>query len=129
MVVRNSWVIQGQQAAAFIDAAEFEKLKKRGDEAVKQWINGELVGTTVTVVLVGSRTCVSRWVSYEISESKRLGHGLFGIDISKIKDLSGAISDCCAELPHGYPFYRWNRDEGYKNLGAWVEKAARTAGK
>ena len=28
MVVRNSWVTQGKEAAGFVDAAEFEKLKK-----------------------------------------------------------------------------------------------------
>lgn len=27
MIVRNSWVIQGKEAAGFIDKAEFEKLK------------------------------------------------------------------------------------------------------
>jgi hypothetical protein len=25
--------------------------------------------------------------------------------------------------------YLWNNDKGYENLGAWVEKAARAAGK
>jgi len=37
MVVRNSWVTQGKEAAGFVDAAEFEKLKKQGDAAIKRW--------------------------------------------------------------------------------------------
>ena len=28
MVVRNSWVTQGREAAGFIDAADFEKIEK-----------------------------------------------------------------------------------------------------
>ena len=89
MVVRNSWVTQGKEAAGFIDAVDFEKLKKQGDTAIKRWIDDQLGGTSVTVVLVGSETCGSRWVKYEIDKSKALGHGLLGIDISHIKDLGG----------------------------------------
>ena len=66
MVVRNSWVAQGKEAAGFIDAADFEKLKRQGDPAIKNWIDKQLNGTSVTVVLVGEKTCDSRWVKYEI---------------------------------------------------------------
>jgi hypothetical protein len=82
MVVRNSWVAQGKEAAGFVDAADFEKLKQQGDEAVKRWIDGQLMNTSVTVVLVGAQTCSSRWVTYEIAASKERGNGLLGIDIS-----------------------------------------------
>jgi len=129
MVVRNSWVIQGRQAAGFIDAADFEKVKKRGDDAIKSWIDGQLNGTTVTVVLVGALTCNSRWVKYEIEASKKRGNGLLGIDVSKIKDLKRATSERCGRIPAGYPFYLWNNDEGYKNVGSWIEAAAKAAGK
>ena len=68
MIVRNSWVIQGRKAAGFIDAADFEKLKKQGDAAIESWIDRELNGTSVTVVLVGADTYLSRWVKYEIKK-------------------------------------------------------------
>lgn len=110
MIVRNSWVVQGRESAGFIDAADFEKLKKQGDAAIKRWIDGQLNGTFVTVVLVGSLTCSSRWVKYEIEMSKYLGHGLLGVDISKVPDFKGTTSQCCGQLPAGYPFYRWNAD-------------------
>ncbi len=129
MVVRNSWVVQGQHAAGFIDAADFEQVKRRGDAAIKAWIDGQLVGTSVTAVLVGAATCSSRWVKYEIEASKARGNGLLGIDVSKIKDLSGRTTERCGKLPAGYTFYLWNSDEGYKNLGNWVEAAAKAAGK
>ena len=85
MVVRNSWVAQGKKAAGFIDAADFEAIKKKGDTAIENWIDGQLEGTSVTVVLVGAKTCNSRWVKYEIKQSIARGNGLLGIDISKIK--------------------------------------------
>jgi hypothetical protein len=129
MVVRNSWVTQTRQAAGFYDAAEFEKIKQQGDAAIKRWIDAQLVGTSVTVVLVGALTCQSRWVKYEIEASIERGNGLLGIDVSKIKDLKGNTTDRCGKLPTGYPFYLWNNDEGYKNLGSWIEEAAKAAGK
>jgi hypothetical protein len=129
MVVRNSWVIQGRQAAGFIDAAEFEKVKKQGDAAIKRWIDDQLKGTSVTVILVGALTCSSRWVKYEIEASKSRGNGLLGIDVSKIKDLKGATSERCGEIPAGYPFYLWYKNKGYEDMGSWIETAAKAAGK
>lgn len=129
MVVRNSWVTQGKEAAGFIDKADFEKVKKNGDAAIRRWIDAQLVGTSVTVVLVGAKTCASRWVKYEIEQSIARGNGLLGIDISKIKDLQGNTSERCGEIPKGYPFYLWNKEEGNKNMGSWIEKAAKAAGK
>ena len=89
MVVRNSWVTQGREAAGFIDAADFEDLESEGATAIKDWIDEQLEGTTVTVVLVGEKTCDSRWVKYEIEKSIERSNGLLGIDISKIRDLNG----------------------------------------
>ena len=129
MIVRNSWVTQGKELAGFIDKAEFEAIKRRGDTAIKNWIDDQLNGTSVTVVLVGAKTCSSRWVQYEIDQSVARGNGIIGIDISKIKDLKGNTSERCGQIPKGYPFYLWNRDDGYNNLGTWIEEAAIAAGK
>ena len=128
MVVRNSWVTQGE-AAGFIDAADFEALKQKGDTAIKNWIDSQLQGTSVTVVLVGEKTCNSRWVKYEIEKSIEIGNGLLGIDVSKIRDLQGNTSDRCGKIPKGYNFYLWNNDDGYNNMGDWIEKAAKDAGR
>jgi hypothetical protein len=129
MVVRNSWVVQGKEAAGFIDAAEFEALEKEGDEAIQNWIDDQLDGTSVTVVLVGAKTCGSKWVKYEIKKSKELGHALLGIDVSKVKDLEGNTSDRCGKIPEGYNVYLWNNDDGYHKMGDWIEDAAKAAGK
>jgi len=129
MVVRKSWVTQDRKAAGFIDAADFEAIKKQGDKAIQNWIDGQLKGTSVTVVLVGAETCNSRWVKYEIAKSKEIGNGLLGIDISKIKDLQQNTTDRCGQIPTGYPFYLWFKEDGYKNMGDWIDKAAKAAGR
>jgi len=129
MIVRNSWVTQGKEAAGFIDAADFEDVEKQGDRAIQNWIDKQLDETTVTVVLVGEKTCSSHWVKYEIEKSKEIGNGLLGIDISKIENLQGETSERCGEIPKGYDFYLWNTDKGYANMGDWIEKAAKKAGR
>ena len=129
MVVRNSWVTQDREAAGFVDAADFEEVKRGGDAAIKRWIKAQLHGTSVTVVLVGSHTCASRYVQYEIDQSEDSGNGLLGIDVSMIKDLSESTTRRCNRIPRGYKFYLWNRDDGYHNLGDWIERAAREAGR
>lgn len=129
MIVRNSWVTTGKVAAGFIDKADFEKVKAKGDAAIQKWIDDQLLGTSVSVILVGAKTCSSRWVKYEIEKSIERGNGLLGIDVSKIKGLDGETTDLCGKLPKGYPFYRWNKDEGSKSMGEWIEDAAKAAGK
>lgn len=127
--VRNSWVAQGKSAAGFIDSVDFESIKRQGDAAIGRWIDSQLENTSVTVVLVGQHTCTSRWVKYEITKSIQRGNGLLGIDISKILDSQRNTSERCGQIPKGYPFYLWNNNKGYDNLGDWIEKAAKDAGR
>ena len=130
MVVRNSDVIRGDEKAGFIDKADFEAVKKEGDQAIRKWIDKQLDGTTVTVVLVGANTNKSKWVKYEIEESIKRGNGLLGVNISGIKDLvTKNTTTCCEVMPKGYTFYKWGADDGYNNLSKWVEAAAKAAGK
>ena len=87
-------------------------------------------GCSVTVVLVGSKTCKSKWVKYEIEKSIELGKGLLEIDISKIKNKDGETSTKGDwMLSSSYKSYRWNKDDGYKNMGDWIETAAKAAGR
>ena len=129
MNVRNSNVISSDEKFGFIDKADFEKVERQGDAAIRTWIDNQLKGTSVTVVLIGAKTSKSKWVKYEIDASIARGNGLLTIDISKIADLQGNTTDCCGLTVPGYPNYRWNSDNGRENLGSWVEKAAKAAGK
>ncbi|BCM94156.1 hypothetical protein IAD21_06059 [Abditibacteriota bacterium] len=128
--VRNSNVVGTYDKSPFYDKAEWEKIKKSGDAAVKKWIDEQLKGTSVTVVLIGKETSSRKWVKYEIAQSIALGKGLLGIDITKITDREGNVEagPGTNPLPAGYPVYKWNNEKGAENLGKWIEKAAKDAG-
>ncbi|MBE9112050.1 TIR domain-containing protein [Nodosilinea sp. LEGE 07298] len=138
--VRNSWVVRRSgEAQPFYDKAEFEKVKKRVG-GIEKWIEEQLKGTSVTVVLFGAETYNRRWVQHEIRRSYELGKGLLAIDIHKVKD-----PQLGADIPgknpldywnvKGTPFsslyqsYDWIDDDGYNNMPNWIESAAKAAGR
>jgi hypothetical protein len=134
--VRNSWVSKGVQEAGWIDAAAFEEIQRRGDDAVKRWIDSQMNGTSVTVVLIGSETATRRFVDYEIAESFRQKKGLLGVYIHNIKDqflrTDSQGSNPLAKFKVGsvkltdiFATYDWVRDNGRDNIGAWIDDAAR----
>jgi hypothetical protein len=128
--VRNCQVISKLEKNRFLDKAQWEAIKRRGDSAVKLWIESQLKGTSVTVVLIGKETGNRRWVKYEIARSIALGKGLIGIDISKIRNRERQTDERGpVPLPKEYPLYLWNNDTGRENLGKWIDAAARKAGR
>lgn len=128
--VRNSNVISGYDKSPFYDKATWQSIERQGERAIQNWIEEQLKGTSVTVVLIGRETATRRWVKYEIQRSIELGKGLIGIDISKISDQHGNTDDTGVNpLPAGYTKYLWNNDNGRENLGRWIEKAASQAGR
>lgn len=142
--VRNHWVTKGSFLdAGIVDAAEFEKVKLKGDRAIKQWIDEQLNGTSVTVVLIGEDTLNRPYVQYEIEQSYLRGNGLVGVHIDWLKDQHG---DYCGKgstrLKIGSDYlgrpiyfedvakiYCYKNDDGYNNLEKWVEEAAENAGR
>lgn len=128
--VRNSNVVSQYEKNPYYDKAAWETIKRNGSDAVKRWIDAQLSGTSVTVVLIGRQTASRPWVKYEIAQSIRLGKGVLGIDISKIRNHLDETDDTGTNpLPSSYPLYRWNNDDGQHQLGNWIEKAARAAGR
>lgn len=139
-IVRNSWVTQDRTAAGFFDTADWEEVKKKSDSAIETWIDGQLKGTSVTVVLIGSDTAGKKWINYEITASHKKGNGMLGIYVHNIKD-SNSNTTTKGRNPFDewkfekagavvtYPVYDWVADDGYKNMGDWIEKAAKAAGK
>jgi hypothetical protein len=143
--VRNSWVTKADRVAAgFADAAAFEQVQKEGEAAIHRWIDNQLSGTSVTAVLIGTETSSRDYVKYEIQQSYKRGNGLLGIYVHQCKNLSGATStkgsnqfgeigkDAQGKTVYFstvYPCYDWVDDDGYNNLGKWVEAAAQKAGR
>jgi len=138
-IVRNSWVTKDREDAGFWDAADWEQVKSKGDEAIKNWINRQLEGTSVTVVLIGTQTSERQYVLYEIAQSNDRGNGLLGVDIHSLKDQEGRTEPQGKNpfdsvyierggqrtyLSRIYPTYDWVIDKGYENFADWIEKAA-----
>ena len=142
--VRNSWVARAKgEAQPFYDAAEFEEAKRRAG-GIEAWIEDQLKGTSVTVVLFGRETYEREWVRHEIKRSYELGKGMLAIDVHNIKDPQTGV-DQAGTNPLEYwnatingqktPFsrlyksYDWVNDDGYNNMSAWIEAAAKAAGR
>lgn len=142
--VRNSWLLRPQgDAQPFYDKAEFEQVKKRPG-GIEKWIEDQLHGTAVTVVLFGADTYNRPWVQHEIKRSYSLNKGIIAIDIHNVKDPSrGADVQGKNPLDHWhverqgvktpltalYKTYDWVHHDGYNNIGAWVEAAAKAVGR
>ena len=106
-------------------------------------------GTSVTVVLVGSYTSSRPYVLHEIAESIEDGKGILAVDINKIKNSLGQhsarganpLSKFSVETKNIFGFsekvcasdfysqYDWEDDDGRRNIGDWIENAARQAGR
>ena len=138
--VRQSWVVRERgEAQPFYDNADFEEAKRRAG-GIQHWIDRQLQGCSVTAVLFGLETYDREWVKYEIKKSFELNMGILAIDIHNVKDpLTGVDNPGRNPLDlwqsGGKPFssiyrtYDWVRDDGYNNIGAWIEFAARAAGR
>jgi hypothetical protein len=139
--VRNSWVTQDRDASGFWDSAKWEEVKKKGEAAIHNWIDEQLKGTSVTVVLIGAETSTREYVDYEITQSHKKKNGMLGIYIHNLKDVNGKtdtkganpLTKWTFKDPEGnvvtYPTYDWINDGGYSNLGSWIEAAAKKAGR
>lgn len=153
--VRNSWLLQpGDQEAKWYDASLWEETKKKGEKALRDLIDSGLKYTSVTVVLIGAETSTRKWVNYEIEQSYIRKNGLLGIYIHNLKNQSGQtdykglnpFNNFYVEEELGglyyltsikqkkyfselYQTYDWILDNGYKNIGSWIEAAAKLTGR
>ena len=105
----------------------------------------QLEGTSVTVVLIGSNTLDRKFVQYEIRKSVERGNAVIGVHINKIKDMQtlstsikGNVHAVIGHYQDNSPayfdklcdgIYDYVQEDGYTNLGKWVEKAAKEKGK
>jgi hypothetical protein len=143
--VRNSWVTKpDRETAGFWDASTWEEVKKKGKEAVERWIDKQLEGASVTVVLIGAETNTRDYIKYELEQSWERGKGILGIYIHQMKDEDRKIdtkgnntfgpiftspNDDKKYFSERFSTYDWVDDDGYNKLGDWVEAAAKKAGK
>ena len=87
--VRNIGKVEGNSPASDND---WETVTKRGDTAIKKWIDDQMHGRSCVVVLVGAKTAGRKWIKYEIKKAWEAGKGLVGIHVNKLKDGDGETS-------------------------------------
>ncbi len=128
--IRNLPEIVDASAAGFKDSSLWEEAKKKSDDAVKKLIDDGLMGTSVTLVCIGNKTAGRKFINYEIQKSIDRGNGILGVQIHHLKNFDGD-TDPEGVTPslltkNNYPIYKY---DDHTKLKAWIEKAAKDAGK
>ena len=136
LVVKNNWALKENEESSFINKAEFERIKRDGEDSIRRWIDKQLAGTSVTVVLIGSETLDSKYVQYEIEQSYERGNAIMALKIGKVKNLSQktSISQSVVKIvgkkKNGELLwfdeiidgeYDYIKNDGYNNLEKWIE--------
>lgn len=87
--IKNMGSIEGQP---ILSSNQWEEIKRKGDTAIKTWIDEQMNGKSCTLVLVGSETADRKWVKYEISSTWDRDKPIVGLYIHGLKDKDGYIS-------------------------------------
>ena len=139
--VRNMGVIDGNKPASDND---WEQVTRRGDQAIQNWIEGQLNGRSCAIVLIGQNTAARKWINYEISTAWNQNKGVLGVYVHRLRDASGYQCnkggnpfDHVTFTSSGRPLstvvqtydtpYDSKEAYGYiqSNLSAWIEEAIR----
>lgn len=142
--VRNMGVVDGNKPASDND---WETVKKGGDAAIQKWIDGQIDGKSVAIVLIGAKTAGRKWIKYEIKKAWGDNKGVLGIYIHNLKDKDGNQStkgnnpfddftvegkDMSSIVKAYDPPYTTSTnvyDHIKTNLADWIEKAIEIRGK
>ena len=87
--VRNMGVVEGNRP---VTDNNWEQIKRGGEKAIQNWIDGQLKGKSCTTVLIGSKTAGRKWINYEIEKSWNDEKGVLGIYIHNLLDRDGKKS-------------------------------------
>ena len=128
--IRNLPEIIDEAAAGFKDKSLWEESKKKGDAAIKKLIDNGLLGTSVTVVCIGSATAGRKYINYEIEQSIARGNGILGLQIHHLKSVDGTTGSAGATpallTKNGFQIYKYTT---HTDLKKWIHAAAAAAGK
>lgn len=80
--VRQMGVIEGNVPVSDND---WEAVKRGGDDAIKRWIDGQMLGKSCAIVLIGSNTAGRKWINYEIVKAWDDKKGVVGVYIHNLR--------------------------------------------
>jgi hypothetical protein len=142
--VRNMGVIEGNRPASDND---WESIKRGGDTAIRRWIDDQIYGKSVSIVLIGSNTAGRKWINYEIKKSWDEKKGVLGVCVHNLKDKDGNQSTKgrnpfedlmvagtkMSNIIKSYdpPYFISTQVYDYikQNLSSWIEEAIRIRGR
>jgi hypothetical protein len=96
--------IEGQE---ILSTQSWESVKRKGDQAIKDWIEKEMKNKSAVVVLIGAQTASRPWVKYEIVKAWNDKRPLVGIRIHGLEDNDGDTDSSGAN-----PFEKVTFDKG-----------------
>jgi hypothetical protein len=83
-LVRNINALEGQP---LLNAQRWEEVRRRGDQAIKDWIHEQMAYKKAVIVLVGRYTASRPWVIHEIEKAWADKKPLLGIRIHGLSSL------------------------------------------
>lgn len=78
--------VEGQP---LLNSQDWEAVKRKGDGAIRQWIDDQMAYKSAVVVLIGAQTASRPWVHYEIGHAWDNRKPLVGIRIQGLADQNG----------------------------------------
>jgi hypothetical protein len=108
-------VIEGNAPASDND---WETITEGGDDAIEEWIDDQLYGKSVAIVLIGANTAGRKWIKYEIKKAWEEGKGLLGV---YIHNLTNAAGDQSSKGRNPFQDFTVNVDGTDKRLSSIVE--------
>jgi hypothetical protein len=146
--IRNSNVLtQNYLESTFLDRAAWESIKRNGRQAIQNWIDTNMSGTSVVVLCFGLETYTRPWVKYELQKAHREGKGIVAIDMAGMKNLRQDkdgrgpnpllhATDSAGTALYYYDMYKtysWldalGNEYGRYLIDDWIELAAKLAGR
>ena len=98
--VKNMGVVEGNPP---VSSNEWEEVKRKGENAIKNWINTTMYYRSCVIVLIGSETASRKWCNYEIKhaweEGKVIRDGatpLIGKELTDMQPEQAAKIMCAA---------------------------------
>jgi hypothetical protein len=92
---RDAWRVQqiinmGKlDGQPLLSPQKWEEVKRRGEQAIKDWIAEQMKYKSAVVVLVGAQTAQRRWVKHEIAYAWDNRKPLVGVRINGLADRDG----------------------------------------
>jgi hypothetical protein len=83
-LVRNIDALEGQP---LLNSQDWEKVRSRGDQAIKNWIDDQMRYKRAVIILIGQQTAGRPWVKYEIQKAWNDRKPLLGVRIHGLSSM------------------------------------------